>query len=625
MHLFVLLLFFVTLPSQADTSLAKLSEEPKWLKLLHYKKNILGGYTSQADDKKFFLHPDGRTNPLKEIETAVSLFALKMNPVDGDPACQFPLRFKWLNEKLGYPWKINFSGCEKYVSFFSKLAAKRASIVFSSYYLSNPNTAFGHTFLRLSRYDDRAETEMLDYGINYSVQTKITNPFSYAIKGLVGGFKGVFAAIPYYYKVREYSNSEFRDLWSYDLHLNLKQVLEMVDHIWELGSTHFDYFYFHENCSYHLLSVIEVAIPERNLTDEYSVFTIPADTIRHLQKEGLITEGKRRESTYSKLLRLSDDLSHKDLSLSKEISEKPENTLVYVKGLEDKKAANILDVSLEAFDYNNADKILTDDPATKARKEHILVERARNPVITVDQIQNSVYDSPAFSHPPSRMTLTQGYLDTFGKSNRLDLRFAFHDLMDPPRGSLKDAQLEMGSFSFLALQNNYGETRPLLNHFSIFSLKNFPEQNFWASPLSWEIDVGAKQIYRRDCFDCPGGFINASVGNSLQLLQKKVLLALLFNGDFMVQSYFDENFALGLGPKLYARFAFSEKFFMALESTYHLNTYSYQDLGTDQRFQGSWEARYHMSSMYSLMGRLTTLERDDQWVKGGELGLQIFY
>src|SRR5690606_7938888 len=120
------------------------------------------------------------------------------------------------------------------------------SIVFSSYYLGNPNSAFGHTLLRLSRYQDTSETEMLDYGINFAAEAREVNPFLYAVKGLFGGFEGRFAAIPYYYKIREYANYEFRDLWSYELDLTFAEVLEAVDHIWELGHTYFDYYYFHE-------------------------------------------------------------------------------------------------------------------------------------------------------------------------------------------------------------------------------------------------------------------------------------------------------------------------------------------------------------------------------------------
>ena len=174
-----------------------LAANPKWIKLLHYKKGFFGGHESQADGKGFFLHKDGKTNPEAELEKSIELFSSEMKPNDEHAICKFPLRYKWINQQLGSPWKADFSGCSRYIAFFSKLAAKRASIVFSSYYLSNPSSAFGHTLMRLSRYEDSAETELLDYGINYAAENRASNPLTYAINGLFGGYKGQFAAIAY--------------------------------------------------------------------------------------------------------------------------------------------------------------------------------------------------------------------------------------------------------------------------------------------------------------------------------------------------------------------------------------------------------------------------------------------
>ena len=71
----------------------------------------------------------------------------------------------------------------------------------------------------------------------------------------------MFHALPYFYKVREYNDYESRDLWEYDLNLSPRAVAMLVAHLWELGSTYFDYFYLSENCSYHSLAVLGVAEP----------------------------------------------------------------------------------------------------------------------------------------------------------------------------------------------------------------------------------------------------------------------------------------------------------------------------------------------------------------------------
>ncbi|HXH76407.1 MAG TPA: DUF4105 domain-containing protein [Bacteriovoracaceae bacterium] len=610
------LLFSLIISSSlfASPDLEKLAHSAKWQKLLHYKNS-----TSQADGKDFFLHPEGKFNPELELKRSVELFA-NPNPKDGDAGCKFPARLKWLNQALGNPWRIDLSGCQTYISFFSKLAAKRASIVFSSYYLSNPNSAFGHTFLRLSRFDDRKETEMLDYGINFSAEATATNPFSYAIKGLFGGYKGKFAAMPYYYKVREYGDFEFRDLWSYELNLTTLQVLEMVDHIWELGHTDFDYFYFLENCSYHLLSIIEVVMPEKNLTDNYSVFAIPADTIRLLKEEGLIGPGKKRESTYARLMRLSSDQPRSSLEKASDMIKHPKETPNIVLGMEPKAAAGALDVAMEAFDYYNSEKILTDDPVTMEAKSHILRARAINPIISSDAIvESSLRDSPAESHPPTRYSVAQGYVHGQGKETRFQFRAALHDLLDPQKGSLKEGQLEMGKLTLNYKEKELKNPKLVLQDLTILSLKNYPAQNFWANPFSWEMELGARQITETGCFDCPSPTLMGSIGNTLQLMDQRILIAMLINGEFNL------NYRVGFGPKIVTRYLMSEKWIMGLNSYYHLNTYRLNSLAQDQQLNGEFELRHHLMQNFSLFLQLQVMERDEIWGRQGLVGLQYFH
>lgn len=623
--MYFLLLILLSVPTFASQNL---HESPKWHKLLHYKKNLLGGFESQTDGKKFFLSSEGKTNPKKELLENIKAFESTTTPGDDDAICKFPLRYKWLNKELGYPWKADLSGCHKYLSFFSKLAAKRASIIFSSYYLTNPNSAFGHTLLRLSRFDDRNETEMLDYGINYAASAKETNPFLYAVKGLFGGFTGEFAAVPYYYKVREYSDFEFRDIWSYDLKLTMPEVLEMVDHIWELGQTHFDYFYFHENCSYHLLSVIDVARPDLNLTDEYSLYAIPADTVRLLRMKGLIEKGKKRESTYSRLIRLSRDLNEKELKSARKIAENSKDALLIIKEYDEKRGAAVLDSSMEAFDYFNSEKILKDDEPTLLLKSYILKARAINPVVSDDRIfkgETLELDSPALSHSPTRLSLSEKYDSQWGKSTRFEFRAALHDLLDPPHGSMKEAQIEMGKFIFEIKDQSFRDPKLLFSELSVLNIKNFPEQNFWSSPFSWEIDVGGKQLLYRQCFDCPAFYLNGSVGNSIQLFQQRALLAILLNSELDIQSQFVNNYALGLGPKFYGRFKFSDHTLMAYSSTYHFNTYEHQKVFQDYAWWNELEVRQHLNDRFSIFTKGQGIERDHKWLTSFEIGLQYFY
>jgi hypothetical protein len=616
-------IFFIllTLPAYSEELI---HENTKWLRLLHYKKNLSGSYVSEADSTSFFLSHQGKFDPRAELEKSKEIFSQTMTPTDTHPICQFPLRYKWLNKQLGFPWRADLSGCKNYLAFFSKLAAKRASLVFSSYYLTNPNSAFGHTLLRLSRYDDKSETEMLDYGINYAARAHEANPLLYAVKGLFGGFIGEFAAIPYYYKIREYSDYEFRDLWSFDLKFSMPEVLEMVDHIWELGTTHFDYYYFQENCSYHLLSILEVARPTLKLTERYTLYTIPADTVRLLFQEGLIEEGRKRESTYSRLVRFSGKLSLQEIETAKAVAQNPEKASEVKEKYSIESAAKVLDVSMEAFDYYNFERILKDDVRARELKSYILSERARNPVITKDQDQSEDSDSPAYSHSPTRFVFAENYYNRQGKSSRFEFRPALHDLLDPQTGSLKNAQLEIGKVSLELQEQSYRNPQLVLDYFSIFNIKNYPEQNVWSSPISWEIDLGARQLRRLSCFNCPAAFVSGSLGNTL-VLGQDILFSFLFNTELDFQSQFMNNYRAGVGPKFMTLIRFSDKWMSLINSKYHLNTYRYQRLFQDYEWWNDLELRHHISNEVSIGLKAGGIERNRSWQSFGEVGLFYFY
>lgn len=614
MHLF--LVFLISIPLFAKV---ELHQEVKWLRLLHYKKNFYGNYVSEADSKNFFLSEHGKRNPKEELKKSIEIFGSTTKPTDDHPICQFPLRYKWLNSRLGNPWKADFSKCFNYNNFTDKLDAKKASLIFSSSYLSNPSSAFGHTLLKLNRYYNN-DTEMLDYGINYGANANESNPLLYVLKGFFGGFRGEFAAIPYYYKIREYSDFEFRDLWSFDLKLTQSEILEMVDHVWELGNTYFDYFYFHENCSYHLLSIIEAARPEVSLTDQYSVYTIPADTIRLLHEQNLIEEGTRRESTYSRLIRKSHKLSITELDQAKSLSENPSLA-------SEREKAKVLDVAMEAFDYKNFEGMLKDDPKVKEKKFPLLMARAKNPETTTDEINTSDIrkDSPARSHSPTRLTLTENYRDKMGKGTRFEYRAALHDLLDPSDGSLKEAQLEMAKISVEVQEEDYGTSKVRLDHFSIFNLKNYQEQNFWASPMSWEVDVGARNLNYQSCFDCPAGFVSGGVGNSLQFSLNKGLFSFLISGEIALQDQFQENYRLGLGPKLFARFKLMDEVILGLTTMYHYQTFETKSLLQDHEWFNELELRAHLNQRISMALKGSAIERDRIWMPTVSLGLQYFY
>ena len=254
---------------KASAKAQRLVEAPGWRKLVHYRKTIFG-WSSEAH-RSFFLSPRGGSDPEAELEATLAGFFAEPPPIPEvqHPQCQFPARFAWLHGKLGFDFaRLPVQRCPRFEEFWERVSARAATLVFSSYFLNSPASAFGHTLLRLDKSDGAREgrrLELLDYGVTYAATVDTTNALVYAVKGLFGLFPGQFSSYPYYYKVREYNDYESRDLWEYDLALTPQQVSLLIAHLWELGSTSFDYYYISRNCSYHLLGALEAAAPELDL------------------------------------------------------------------------------------------------------------------------------------------------------------------------------------------------------------------------------------------------------------------------------------------------------------------------------------------------------------------------
>ena len=140
------------------------------------------------------------------------------------------------------------------------------------------------------------------------------NPFAFAVLGLAGGYNGQFSLLPYYVKINEYSNSESRDLWEYDLNINEEETLRLLRNVWEIETnSYFHYFFFDENCAYQLLRLLEVAKPEWGTISNYFIHMIPGESVKRLTEiPGAVTNIKFRPALFKRLLQRVEALSETD-------------------------------------------------------------------------------------------------------------------------------------------------------------------------------------------------------------------------------------------------------------------------------------------------------------------------
>ncbi|MET0287546.1 MAG: DUF4105 domain-containing protein [Polyangiales bacterium] len=440
-----------------------LAHSPGWLKLVHYKKHpVTRRYASDADGMDFFLARSGKFDPQAELEATLRAFlspATSASDADQDahPACRFPARTLFLMAQLGLdPSWLGVSHCPAFNGYVGELRPTGASLIFSSYYLNNPSSAFGHTFLRIHKesYAVGERRELLDYGIDFSADVTTSNPVAYTVAGLTGLFHGTFKRLPYYYKVREYNDVESRDLWEYELELTGPQLLLLVAHLWEVGKTYFDYFYLGENCSYAILSVVDAARPETDLMRDVSSPVVPAATLEILaSRKELVRSVHYRPSLRTQFNAKVASLERAEAALVEELSVDPELPIA----LSPERAILVLDAAADLIDILHEREMLkhrSESPAAR-RKQRLLERRALLRIPSPEVVvPTDLTNAPERGHGARRLGLLGGRDAGNNAYVGLDFRLALHDLADASYGFPDGAQIE-----FLRGQLRLGEVK----------------------------------------------------------------------------------------------------------------------------------------------------------------------
>ncbi|MCF6241518.1 MAG: DUF4105 domain-containing protein [Bacteroidales bacterium] len=462
------------------------------MNLLHYNKEY-GSYVSQVDDKRFFYAEDGSTNPQAElIETIKNLFQKTDNP-NQQTQCRFVARSRWLSEQLDIKQdhlpKVH---CDEYLEWRKLTQADSVTMIFPAYHLNSPSSMFGHTLLRLDNASS-SKSEWLSFAVNFGADiNNDDNSLIYAYRGLAGGYPGIFITEPYFKKIQEYNRIEHRDIWEYKLNLSPEETQTMIDHLWELKTINFDYYFFDENCSYRLLELLEVARPDVELTDEFILTAIPVDTVRAIKNAKLIKSVSYRPARASRIQYTLTTMDQQQrtlvLKLAEDINILQSDDFA---SLPTKEQKQIVDLAYKYLRYQKTKQAR--DPAS-AKRSHRLLQKLNDYPVEID-ISNTmpVPSAPEEGHKSKRATLALGQRLNNNYAE-LGFKMAFHDLEDNKEGFLQGAQINIGSIKIRA-EDNVGLRLYQLDFVDIFSLT--PRDDFF-NPLSWKINTGFERQLTKD-------------------------------------------------------------------------------------------------------------------------------
>lgn len=458
----------------------ELWNHPEWWTLGHYHRTMWGRVESRIDDPAFFLHPKGKTN--RKLELRATLRAFQSPPEtllaeERSLSCRFPARRKWLLTTLDLPGEVFAAEpCVDYIRVRDQLGIDRAAVIYPSSYLNSPASMFGHLLLVLDR---KGKDRLLSKAVNYAAIVEDTFGPLFAFKGIFGLYDGVFAVLPYYDKVEEYSAVNRRDIWEYPLDLTEEELDMLLRHVWELQGLKSRYFFFKENCAFNLLYPVEAARPDLRLTRRFRMGAVPVSLLRQLTRTGVTGEPIYRPSKATMMKHLSERLT----------PEEREHALSLARGRAEpdgSETAAVLTFAQELAQFFYTEQEISPD---NYRERVFPLLRARSRLGKSGAPPPAAPPPPDAGHAPRRIGVQAGYEPGEGVFAGLRLRAVYHDWLDDPRGYPPGAAITMFE---IEARTRPDTDNPYLSEFTLLEITSLTPPEPWVRPLSWTVSLKAE-------------------------------------------------------------------------------------------------------------------------------------
>ncbi len=559
----------------------KLAEKKAWQVLLHYQTTLTRQQpTSLITNDTFFFHPQGKVDPSAELSATLAHFFLNNTEDKNSAQCRFPARFQWLKQQLNIDSEqLPRRKCLNLTRWLNNLAVKNITVVFPVAYLNNPASMFGHSFLKLGRKNNAEGSALLAWTVNYAAMTAKERGLKFVVKGLLGGYQGKYTLAPYYLLLKEYTDLDNRDLWEYTLDFNAQEIKRLLLHLWELLPARFNYYFINKNCSYQLLTLLEVARPALNLSSRFKFDAIPADTIQAIVQQGLLKKTDYRPALATRVMAKAKSLNTTQQQLAKAFAlGKIKLASPWAKNYSKTEQASILELAFDYLSYLNAKKIKYKQKINGQLAYDLLAARSllNVPSLTAKIIKPKV--RPDEGHAGNRAALAYGYdgQQTFIEAG---YRWAYHDLYDNSQGFVKGAEVV-----FLNAAIRYYPTRGKVNleTLDLIKLTSLPEFNNFIQPFSWQVLLGAKQMRFFDKQRHLTPWVKIGGGLSYYPSENSLFSVNLLN-TLLINPKFHQYMAVGMGAGLHVsydplptwRVAFNASILKYVQGRHQI-TYNYQ-------------------------------------------------
>lgn len=412
---------------------------------------------------------------------------------------------------------------------------------------------FGHTFLRInSAYNSK----LLSYALNYAADANpdTENAVVFAIKGLFGGYFGKYSMLPYYDKLKEYRDSEQRDIWEYDLDFTEEEVRRMLLHIWEVNDTLSYYYFFTQNCSYNMLWFLEVARESLHLREHFSYQVIPLESVHVANLESIITDKHYRASKRTTILKYEELLEDRYIKVVENLvySKVSSKEVLDDNTIDIQQKRYIFEAAIELLEYNLGKGKIAKESYTELFHK---LSKARATLKQGGSIDIKTPQNPLEGHRAMRASLGIGSRD--GEFiNYIGIRPAYHDLSDNNYGFMRGTQIE-----FLDFELSTSANKKSIEKATIISIASIAPQTKFFDMLSWRTKVGwDKNLLSNDTT------FSATVGAGVSYGNKIGYIYAMLDPIF----YIDNGSKIALGGSLGGVIDMFDSFSPKVEYTYRV-------------------------------------------------------
>lgn len=508
----LLLLLISSFARANESTIESVARSKVWHKLLHHNSRM---NKTKFVDPSFFYSPKGQENPEEELKETLKQIESESEstPESLRFACRFPARKRFIEQELKVSPKVT---CSSHEEWLKRHRPEAVSFIFTSQFVGNPVSSFGHTFLR---FDRGRLSHLLGLSLSYFAKANPRdNPFEYAFKGLSGGYVGHFEFDNYYPKAQKYGSKENRDLWEYQLNLSADESLRVLEHAKELSTAgQAKYYFLDRNCAFFLLTILDVARADLNLSDEGDkLFLTPQDTLKILSHYKLLQEEKFRPSLRRKSNLLYTSLSFKQREIIKKVlSEKAS-----VETVSEPQTLSTLTAILAMRESSEKP-----DDSRRLLFEKVSNARALLPMETSDLSQlNDKNSNPLYGH--------ETYLAHFGltrtdltPSFQIGFRPALHAVEELPSGFLPNTELVFLE-TILRVEGIDEKSKIRLRKLSFIDVKSLPSYSVINNSLSWTAQLAVVPTLGSECIDCRATRVSGAMGYSTDLRPGFLVFAL---------------------------------------------------------------------------------------------------